>query len=35
MTPDYKLIYFDIINKKFPERIGEFQPILSKANCLF
>lgn len=35
MTPDYKLIYFDIINKKFPERIGEFQPILSKSKLSF
>jgi len=35
MTPNYKRIYSDIIRKKFPERIEEFQSILSKRNLSF
>ncbi len=35
MTPNYKLIYSDLITKKCPERIGEFQSILSKDKLSF
>lgn len=35
MTPDYKLIYSDIIDKKFPDRKEEFQSLLSKSNLSF
>ncbi|MDQ1162419.1 DNA-binding transcriptional regulator YiaG [Chryseobacterium sp. SORGH_AS 447] len=35
MKPNYKLIYSDIIDKKFPDRKKEFQSILSKNDLSF